>query len=219
MSAFRSSRSASLRRMTAMLATVSGLALAGSAQAAGYVFDVLYTDGSAALASGSYDPNGTVLFDGDNFVWTITITNDRYWEVVSSDSFFPLMAFGVDEPGTRTGDYTLTLYDDLTEVFSQTVYSEVTQEVHLGTNGVTLDMGTTFDAMRLEFTLTSAIDLDDATPVSSTINGLLPIFGAPEQNQYSPGIVLAPVPEPGTQAMMLAGLLLLGAAARRASKS
>lgn len=219
MTAFRPLSTFSLRRTGAILATIAGLGLSGTVHATDYVFNVLYAgDGNATLAtSGSDNPDGTTLFDGDTFLWTITLTDDRYWEVIAgNDSFFPLMAFAVNEPGLRTGDYTLTLYNDLTEVFSETAFGEPTSQVHLGTNGITLDTGLVFDEMHLSFTLLSAVDLGDpASPSLTTINGLLPVFGAPEQNTYSPGIVLAPVPEPDARLMAAAGLLLLGAASRR----
>lgn len=211
----------SLRRTGAMLATVAGLALSSSAHATDYLFDVLYAgDGIASLAAGSDNPEGTMLFEGDTFVWTITLTDDRYWAVTESKSYFPLMAFATNEAGERSGDFTLTLYNDASEVFSISYAGEGTAEVHVGTNGITLDAGLTFDAMRLDYTLVSAVEVDDPLiATTTTLNGLLPIFGAPEQNTFAPGIVLAPVPEPDARLMAVAGLLMIGAATRRFKRS
>ncbi len=50
----------------------------------------------------------------------------------------------------------------------------------------------------------------------TTILGLLPIFGAPEQNPFSPGISYGVIPEPSSFAMVALGSIgLLGAARRR----
>jgi hypothetical protein len=204
-------------RRAALAALIGGLAMAPAAHAASYTFDVLYQGaGTAALATGSDDPAGTVLYDGDTFIWTLSIVDDRYWEVLESGDFFPLMAFGVSEAGDRTVNYMLTLYNDATEVFSDTAADVVNSSVHVGTNTITLDAGLKFDSMRLELTLISATeDGDPSVAITTSPYGLLPIFGAPEQNTYYPGIVLAPVPEPQPWALAIAGLITLGALSRR----
>lgn len=212
-----------LRRAGAALATVASLGLSANAHATDYVFDILYSgDGNATLAVGSDDPSGTMLFEGDSFVWTITIADDRYWEVIETKSYFPLMAFATDESGDRIGDFTLKLYMDSAEVFSESLSGEITSSVHVGTNHVFLDAGFTFDAMRLDYTLVSAVEDINADPpvaTTTTLSGVLPIFGAPEQNTFYPGIILAPVPEPDTRLMAVAGLLMIGAATRRFKRS
>ncbi|MDP2869150.1 hypothetical protein [Methyloversatilis sp.] len=211
------STSTPFQRRAALAALIGGLALAPATHAASYTFDVLYEGaGVAALAAGSDDPESTVLYDGDTFVWTLSIVDDRYWEVVASGDFFPLMAFGVSEAGDRTVNYMLTLYNDAAEVFSDAAADVVNSSVHLGTNTITLDAGLKFDSMRLELTLISATEDDDPSLATATSPyGLLPIFGAPEQNTFYPGIVLAPVPEPQPWALAIAGLITLGALSRR----
>jgi hypothetical protein len=206
-----------LRRHAALAALIGGLVLAPAAHAANYTFDVLYEGaGVAALAAGSDDPGATVLYDGDTFVWTLSIVDDRYWEVLESGDFFPLMAFAVSEAGDRSVDYMLTFYNDTTEVFSDTAADVVNSTVHLGTNTITLDAGLKFDSMRLELTLISATeDGDPSVAITTSPYGLLPIFGTPERNTYYPGIVLAPVPEPQPWALAMAGLITLGALSRR----
>jgi hypothetical protein len=204
-----------------MLATVASLALSSAAQATEYTFDVLYSGNSiATLAAGSDDPTGAMLFEGDSFVWTITIADDRYWEVIESKAYFPLMAFATDDSGDRIGDFTLTLYMDSIEVFSASAIGESTAEVHVGTNSIDLEAGLTFDAMRLDYTLQAAFDTSNPLlSVTTTLSGPLPIFGTPEQNTFAAGIVLAPVPEPDARLMAVAGLLMIGAAARRFKRS
>lgn len=198
------------------------------AHAANYNFDVLYSGaGVATLNAGSDNPYGLALFEGDTFSWTITAQGADAWTVVTGGDFFPLMGFAVDEPGDRVGDFTLTLNNGGSSVFTASETDVVTSEVHLGTNDINLSTGLVFNQMYLQYSLTQATELEedaadpqDLQHIGSTLNDMLPIFGAPEQNQYSPGIIYgaAPVPEPETWAMLLAGLGLVGAAVRRRSR-
>ncbi len=197
--------------------------LSGVAHAAGYNFDVLYSGaGIATLNAGSDDPEGVTLFDGDTFSWAITAQGSDVWTVDTGGDFFPLMAFALNEPGDRMGDFTLTLSNGGSPVFTASETGAINSEVHLGTNGINLNTGLVFNQMYLQYSLTqatelfdTAVDPDNLQPIGSTLSGLLPIFGAPEQNTFSPGIIYAPVPEPGTWVMLLAGLGLVGAAVRR----
>lgn len=195
-------------------------ALAGaSAQAASYNFDVNYFGGGVAtLAAGSDDPVNQMLVDGDGFNWSITAQNNDQWlvEVGTPLGFFPFMAFGTVEDGVRTGDFTLTLKNNGSTVHTLTETASVQSLVHIGTNEVVLSTGLVFDQMQLSYTLTSAVAESDPTlAVSTTLSGLLPIFGAPEQNAFDPGIVYGPVPEPGTYLLLLAGLAGVGWVARQ----
>lgn len=215
------------------LSAVVGLILVGSAlQSASaqtsYVFDVQYSGGgNSALASGSDDPNGTNLLPGDDFLWTIQAMNSAYWHVTTGGGFFPLMAFAVSEPGTRVGDFTLTLSRNSLSVFSYSEIGAITNFVHVGTNTVNLPTGLDFDNMQLAFVLTSATDHPqyggdplNPLPINSTIYGNLPIFGTPEANGFSPGIdyqvaAVVATPEPATFGLMITGLGVVGAAVRR----
>jgi PEP-CTERM motif len=195
-------------------------ALAGtSAQAASYNFDVSYFgSGVAGLVAGSDDPNNQMLAGGDSFNWSISAQNNDQWLVVAGtpEGFFPLMAFGTVEDGVRTGDFTLTLKNNGSTVFTLIETASQQSFVHIGTNEVVLNTGLVFDQMQLSYSLTSAVSEQDPTvAVNTTLTGLLPIFGAPEQNTSDQNIIYGPVPEPGTYLLLLAGLAGVGWVARQ----
>lgn len=204
------------RSLTALTAAVAFLAL--PVQAADYQFDVLYMGNNmAGLSFGSDDPDGTVLSAGDSFEWNITAQGADFWTVVTGGGFFPLMAFGTQEPGYRIGDYTLTLWRSGGDVFSTSEFGASNSFVHVGTNSIVLDTGLQFDRMQLVYQLTEAHedpdeaeDFNNPLPIDTTLVGRLPIFGAPEMNLFSPGIIYGPVPEPSAWMLLAAGLLATG---------
>ncbi len=196
-----------------------GLLLSASAAPAfgdNFVFDVEYLgDDQTQLVPGSDEPVGQFIEPGDTFQWTIESVVGSYWLVESGGGFFPLMAFSVDPAGARTGDFTLVLRKDGADVFSLVGDDVITQEVHLGTNTVELPTGLMFDEMFLDFELIESISVvDPGFPVDTQIDSRLPIFGAPENNTFSPGIIF--VPEPAT--LTLLAFALAAARMRRGER-
>lgn len=207
----------------AKVAFVLMVAAAAPAAAQTYNFDVQYFgNGVTSLAPGSDDPTGTNVLPTDTFFWRIAAQGGAFWKVQTGGDFFPLMAFAVNEPGARTGDFTLNLFRNGVNTFTGSAFGSVQQYAHMGTNTVTLGTGYEFDTMELTYQLLSAIDTYNGTgaDINSTISGPLPIFGAPEQNIYFPGITYEQnvVPEPGTYALMGTGLGLVALVARRRKK-
>lgn len=190
-------------------------------------FDVLYFGGGvASLAPGSDNPIGTNILPGSSFLWNILAQGGAYWDVVTGGNFFPLMAFASQPSGLREGNFTLNLYRNGSSVFTLSETGSRQRCVHIGTNTVSLTTGLTFDRMELDYLLTRAEEEAsicngvDGVPINSELGGLLPIFGGPELNQFSPGIeyVSNVVPEPATLAMTVFGLGFLGLTARRRNR-
>lgn len=186
--------------------------VASTANADNFVFDIEYLgDDQTSLAPGSDEPDGLSLEVGDTFQWTIASADDRFWLVETGGTFFPLMGINVSPSAVRTGDFSLSLRNDGVEVFAESGVGVTTQEVHLGTNTIVLPTGLLFDEMFLDYELTAVDPIDPLDPATTILDGRLPIFGAPENNQFSPGIVF--VPEPA--AALLAALACVGVALRR----
>ncbi len=179
---------------------------AAPVDAATYIFDVLYFGGgTASLASGSDNPVGTTLLVGDDFTYSLTGQGGVYSTTTGGGSIFPLMALGVNENGTRTIDYTLTLSYFGNPIFTASEVGISNGLVHLGPNTVTLPGDLVFDRISIYVQILGS-DVATSTPGS-----LLPIFGSPEFN--APGVVsydaASVVPEPATAAAL--GLILAGA--------
>lgn len=214
----------------AIAAAVASLAMSAQAGNANYYnFDVLYSgNNNAVLADGSDNPDGQSILDGDGFLWTITAQAGAEWRVIDTAGYFPLMAFAAHDEGARDGDWTLTLKNNGADVFMTSEANSIQQYLHMGTNTIDLTAGLVFDVMELNYTLNSFMpggppdaemqDLDEPGS-DNVIQGLLPIFGAPEMNTFSPGIIYAPVPEPSTYALLAAGLAVVAGVARRRRQS
>lgn len=208
----------SVRDRFAAVAAALLLASLGStaASAANYSFEVLYFGNNVAtLAAGSDDPVGATFSAGDSFTYTLTGQNGFFES--NAGAIFPFIALAVDEQGRRISDFSLTLSNMGTTVFSFAETNAVNEEVHLGANEVVLPGGLVFDRITLQNTVLSAEDLL-GDPVTTTVNSILPIFGSPDQNRFYPGVVtysLNAVPEPATWAMMVGGFGMLGGMARR----
>ncbi|QOJ22851.1 MAG: PEP-CTERM sorting domain-containing protein [Gammaproteobacteria bacterium] len=214
-----------MKKLTSVVGILAVFLLVEQSFAASYNFDILYNGGgSTSLETGSDDPIGTNLQPGDTYTWNLHTNASSFWRVDTGDSFFPLGAFGVNESAIRTGDFDLVLRNNGTNVFFTSEVAATMQWVHVGTNAISLATGLEFDEMQLSFALTSAVvdysfdpllpeNALNGNPSDTTINGRMSIFGAPEA--YSGISLVSVVPEPEFYAMLLAGIGLLGIAARR----
>jgi len=211
-------------KKSVVLLFLVAFAFSGQALAAPFNFNVVYDGSTGTLVGGSDNPVGTNIEPGDSFLWTISAAGTDFWRVDSGGNFFPLAAFGVSEPGERTGDYTLNLFNNGVSVFDVSASGVKNTYVHMGTNTIGLSTDLEFDQIVLSYSLTAAVvdysfdpadpnNANNGNPTNSTISGVLPIFGAPDQLP-SGGIVYvtgAPVPEPAMLSLMLVGLGAMGA--------
>jgi hypothetical protein len=207
-----------MRSLLPKLILVAGLSILHAAGAS-YNFDVLYTGGgTASLVPGSDNPNTTNLQPGDDFLWQISADGNSFWNVTAAVSAFPLMGFGVSPSADRIGDFSLELRNNGATVFSTSETASVTSYVHIGTNAISLPSGLMFDQMILNYTLTSSTYMNQSDPLDplngtaadSNLSGPLPIFGAPEETNSAIEYVSG-VPEPGTYALLGAGMIAIGA--------
>ena len=208
------------RDVVAGATLLGALAFSASGYAAThYTFDTQY-NGSAISSIGGTDPIGVVLEDGDSFTYTVSAEAGEFWTVDETLSYFPFLAFTVEESAERTGDMSLSLY--LGGVLQQPALVQngiYNAYVHMGTNSVSLDAGLMFDQIVLDYVLLSTVpEAPSIVSVSTTISdysigGYVP-GGFDAGISYS-GVSSVPVPA----AAWLFGSALLGLAGIKRRKA
>lgn len=202
-----------MKRWLAVLCAALSMSLATQAQAVPYNFNIGYNGSSVAfLEGGSNNPVGTNLQVGDTFLWNFHAAGAAdYWDVVTGGGLFPFMAFPVNESGTRTGDFTLTLRLNGATVFTTSAVGSQQSFVHVGTNTITLATGLQFDEMILDYALTAS------TVANSTINSIFSWPGQPPEVRFPNNIAFVQnqIPEPSILALLGVGALAMVGLGRR----
>lgn len=210
--------------VTASALSAGLLAATGATAATIYSVDVLY-GATPTVVAGSDVPGSFSLAAGDSLHYTLSAEAGKAWRVTATDSLFAVFALGVQEAAQRVGDFSLMLSQGGAVVKTLAETDVSNWYVHAGVNTLDLAVGTQFDSFSLTYTLTSAAEVvDDGTGVGNyvltgnvagtTLSGPLPIFGAPQVATSSISYISA-VPEPSEYAMLLLGLGVIGAVARR----
>lgn len=188
-----------------ILSAIGSLGISHGVHAATYYFDYTY-DGSSTFINLS--AAGSAFVVGDTIEATYRAAGTGYWTAPAGA--FIWTPQGIDEPGTRVGDLSWVFSDNGSTVDSGSANGLASAAVHIPQNFAP-SVSILFDKLVWEYTLTSS---DAAT---NTLNGFDFGFGAnlgyfDSNIQY---VAAAPIPEPETYAMLLAGLGMLGFAARR----
>lgn len=195
----------------AAAAVASTVVLASTAvQAANYTFD--YTALSSSqfqAASGNF---GASVIVGDTVTFNLTASAGNQFQAVSSDSMWAILGF--DSGASRYSSYTYNFYSNNAVVGGGSTF-ETTCCIHMGPT-VSVGFNGTFD----KYSWTGTLLSDDGNGnIASDIgynSPALPNYGGQwSYGETSAQFVAAPVPEPETYALMLAGLGLVGFMARR----
>lgn len=175
-------------------------------QAAIYYFDYTY-DGTSTFTTLS--AAGSTFTVGDTIQATFRADGAGYWTATAGTNVWTPQ--GINEAGTRYGDLYWDFSNNGSTVDSGSALGLGSSAVHIPQQVIT-SSSILFDQLSWNYTLTSS---DSPT---NTLNGSTFGFGG-ALGMYWNGTVTyyaaAPVPEPETYAMLLAGLGLLGFHARR----
>lgn len=193
----------------AVAAGVAVLLLATQAWAAAYSFDLTYDGTSATVNAGSQDPVGTNLAAGDSFNYALGAAGTDYWQVNTSRSYFPFLAFTTHDSGTRTANFDLRLLLDGVLQFSLSELGISNSYAHIGTNSVSLGAGLRFDAVELDYQLLGSDSVDNRI-VNIAWPGGEPFGYFGSDIAY----VAGSAPEPGMLALWAIALIAAGLARR-----
>ena len=188
-----------IKNLLSGLVALGALSVAPVSNAANFVFDYSW-DGSS-LTVNQAPTAGQSLSIGDT-VDAYYHAVGGYWTATGANIWAAVSLF---EGGMRSGDYNWSASDNGALVASGNLSNVETGFVHIGTDNFGVPVGTQFDLYGWSFTLASS------TASGNTFSGSnFTGSGDPLANWGGTTFNTAPVPEPETYAMMLAGLGLLG---------
>lgn len=187
------------KKSSPFLLAICALLLSHAASAATYSFDYSY-DGSAVTQNVSAAGSSVVV--GDNVVATYHAAGNGYWHAPADTMIWTPQE--MIEAGDRVGDLSWTFLFNGVAVDSGSSTGQSSQSVHIPQPAFT-SRDINFDTLTWTYVLTSS------TAPGNTLDG--GDFGLSSLSGAS--YVAMPVPEPETYAMVLCGLGLVGAIARR----
>ena len=185
--------------------------------AAVYNFSVTYDGTGQSLDPGSDPMTGTSLSVGDGFLLDLHTAGNDYWEILNSSALSSIYAsLLVSDNGTRTGDVETSFYLDGT-LISQDIDNNISQSyIHIGAQTHTLDVGTMFDQIVIDYTLNNVVDATQTVIQDGLVFWGKELF----QKEGSEGYIAyrrgqQQVPAPSALALIGIGLAALGYARRR----
>lgn len=197
-----------------LVLAVSVVFASSQALAANYSFNYVALSSSQFQAvSGDFGSNIAV---GDTVTFNLNASSGNAFLASSGDSMWAIL--GIDGGGSRVSDYSWSFYNQASLVGSGASSGEGTGAIHLGPY-VSIGFDGVFDKYSWTGTLTSSSTGDNnlAADIGYNSPPLANYGGSFSYGETSAQFiqVAAPVPEPETYAMLLAGLGLLGAVVRR----
>ncbi|WP_348696936.1 PEP-CTERM sorting domain-containing protein [Duganella fentianensis] len=189
------------KKFVMFLSTTCALLLAQVANAATYTFDYTYNGNSVTV---NQSAAGSAIVAGDIVTATFHAASGGYWHVDAGMQIWTPQ--GMNETGDRIGDLSWTFLRQGTTVDSGASFGKSSQYVHIPQE-VIASKTINFDTLTWTYTLTSS------TAAGNTLNG--GDFGSSNLTMLGATYVVGAVPEPETYGMLLAGLGLVGLAARR----
>jgi len=198
-------------KLSLVSCAVLGAMIASSpATATTFNFNVGYSGNSTASLLAGDNPVGQSLQVGDTFNYRLAAQGTGEWTVLTNAGVFPRFALHTLEGGHRTGNWTLTLLNNGTTLFSAFANNMMNGTGHLGTNTLALPTNMVFDEWFLNYTLIAS-DVPATTGYSLLPwPDMGPEFWSPTALSYA-----APVPEPSNYVLLLSGLSCLGLVLRR----
>ena len=191
---------------------VSALLISNQALAANYSFNYV------ALASNQFQAVGgdfgSNIAIGDTVTFTLNASAGSAFLAQSSDTIWAIL--GIDGGGSRDSSYNWNFYNNGSLVGSGAT-TESTGAIHLGPTAM-IGFDGVFDKYVWNGTLNSSSsgDINIAADIGFNSPELINYGGFWSYGETSAQFIqAAPVPEPETYAMMLAGLGLMGAIVRR----
>ncbi|WP_082616714.1 PEP-CTERM sorting domain-containing protein [Massilia sp. Root418] len=178
----------------------AGMVVGGSAPASGKAHAFLY-HGGTMVDLGTLDPDGTAAAEAVNasgvavgYSWLTSV--ERYRATIFQN--------GTAAPLGEFGDYEHSLALDINDA-GQVIGAGDNGDTFLYQDGVTYDLATLVPG-DAGYRLTSVSSINNSGQIAGTACGSSACFG----------VLLSPVPEPGSIALLLAGLGLLYGLRRRA---
>ncbi len=200
---------------------IAALVTAGTAQAANLlnngsfedadILDGTYTVSNATGWTGTYyvmDPNAAGGLPNVNPAWPQAFDDQQYVDIGNSTGFSLSQSFNV----ASAGAYRVTWADHTALGFDPSLWSSVYQVSLTGPSAITVG-GTTFNALHANGNWGQRNEVVNLLAGNYTLS--FQAQGSSTLDALIDNVSITAVPEPGTWALLLAGIVTVGSVARR----